>query len=214
MAIKSKSIVLTTLVIIVVLAVIAYWVFKPTDAIPAPIALDITDQPTLGNANAPIQITAFEDLKCANCKIYNLTLFPKIKERYIDTGKAKYTLITLAFIPGSEPAANAARCLYSQNPKFFYPFVDYVFNNQPPEEEDWATTARLLQFAKAANPTADLNQFSTCLIEGKYNKFIEHNFKIASQAMNGEVATPSLYVNGRKVDPLTLDRIDKLAGIR
>ena len=45
------------------------------------------------------------------------------------------------------PAANAARCLYKQNPDWFFTFVDYVYQNQPPESEDWATIPRLVQFA-------------------------------------------------------------------
>ncbi len=210
---KSKTTVLITLIIIIILAVVGYFIFRPKPQVltlSSPVKIDTTGQPTIGNANAPVQIVAFEDLKCVNCKHFNNQLYPKIKKKYIDTGIARYTFINLAFIPGSLPAANAARCLYKQNKSYYFPFVEYIYHHQPGEEVDWATISKLLQFAKAAAPKADLNQLSTCIITGKYNDFMQNNLKMATKIMQGQVATPAIYIGGRKLESLSMDQVDTL----
>ena len=209
---KSKLVVLITLAVIIVGVALGYAFIRNQHKTPQEPALtiDTKDQPTLGNANAPLHFVVFEDLKCGNCKIFTNTLFPEIKKEYVDKGTGKYTLINLAFIQGSMPAANAAHCLYEQNKDYFFPFVDYVYANQPPEEEDWATMAKILQFAQAAVPKADLNKLSQCMVENRYYNFLENNLKLAATLMKGQVATPTLYINGRQVLPLTMNQIKKM----
>ena len=107
-------------ILLVLLSVVAFLFLPQAQAKPAPaMQIDTTDQPTRGNPNAKVHIVVFEDLKCIACKNFNNTILPQIKKQYIDTGIAKYTVINLAFIPGSMPAANAARCIYTQNPDGF-----------------------------------------------------------------------------------------------
>jgi len=209
---KSKALVLGTLLIVIIIVLAGYFILHARNkAAPVPeVTINTKNQPTLGQPNAPVHLVVFEDLKCGNCKIFTNTIFPEIKKQYIDTGKAKYTLINLAFIPGSMPAGNAARCLYDQNKDFFFPYVDYVYANQPPEEEDWATVSKLLQFAQAATPKADLEKLSQCIVENRHYKVLQDNLKIAIDVMKGQVATPSLYINGKLVTPLTLVQIKKM----
>lgn len=204
---SSKVMVLIT-VLVIVLIIAAFFIFRTkTSPLPAAVSIDTQGQPTLGKSDAPITLVVFEDLKCENCKRYNTTLFPQIKRDYIDTGKAKYVLINLAFIPGSLPAANAARCLFTQNKKYFFPFIEYIFEHQPPENTDWATISTLIQFAKASVPEAKFDELSNCMIEARHNSFIEDNLKIAAKVMAGQVATPALYVNGHKVESLTFENV-------
>lgn len=163
-------------------------------------------QPTIGNPKAKVHIVAFEDLKCGNCMRFNTTLLPIIKRKYIDTGIARYTMINLAFIPGSMPAANAARCIYVQNDKLFFKFVDYIYDHQPPENQNWATLPKLLEMAQNIKGI-NLQDLKACMVTAKYNSVINDNFKIATQVMGPTVATPTIYINGLKVDPLTMDNI-------
>src|SRR3990167_1751433 len=205
---RSKTMVLVTLSAILIAIIALFVIFKPKNTSTPTVTINRQGQPQLGNPKARIHIVAFEDLKCTNCKIFNNTLFPIIKKKYIDTGKANYTFINFAFIPGSLPAANAARCLYQQDKGYFFPFIQYLFQHQPEESENWATIATLIQFAKAATPKADLTALSTCMVEARYNSVMQENLKIAADIMPGEVATPALYINGQKVETLTLKNIE------
>lgn len=199
--------------ILAIIGVVAAIYFKPKPvSTPSAIQIDTENQPTLGNPNTQIQFVAFEDLKCINCAHFETSLFPKIKKMYIDTGKAKYTLINLAFIEGSVPAANAALCIYAQNKNLFFPFVDYLFSHQPPETENWATIPTLLEFMGhiPGIEKLDKDKLIGCLIDNTYSKQIDDNLKMAIATMGGGVATPALYINGMQVIPLTLERIEEL----
>ncbi|MCX7121279.1 MAG: thioredoxin domain-containing protein [Gammaproteobacteria bacterium] len=179
--------------------------------LPKAIAIDTRNQPTLGNANAKIHLVAFEDLKCGNCARFNIQSMPYIKKHLIDTGLANYTLINLAFVPGSMPAANAARCIYTQNKALFFDFTDYLFLHQPPEDQDWANVPNLMiDAAKIKGVNTD--KLAQCLVSSPYDQFIQNNLKIAMKAMGQEVATPALYINGIKVDPLTQKQIELIIG--
>lgn len=208
----NKSIVKKIMILVGVLVVLAIFLGaagkygsgrKPSQAI------NTDDQPTMGNPNAKIHIVVFEDLKCIACRNFNNNVLPKIKSEFIDKGLAKYTVINVAFIPGSLPAANAARCLYKENPEWFFTFVDNIYLNQPPEKEDWATIPRLVEFASVI-PGLDTDKLSRCIYESPYTDFIQNNFKMAQNLQgSGGVSTPAIYVNGRFVENPNFNNIKK-----
>lgn len=210
--IKIFVLITTTLSII---ALIAFIFIKPIyirNQLPKPVLINTTDQPTLGNTTAKIHFVVFEDLKCVNCARFNNKIFPLIKKNYINTGKATYTMINLAFIPGSMPAANAARCVYKQNHALFFKYLETIYKNQPPEESNWATVPRLMIFASKIKGI-NTDQLAQCLIQTPYNQLIQNNLKEASDVMNHLVATPALYINGIKVEPLTMARIQEIVRV-
>jgi protein-disulfide isomerase len=210
---KTKRLVVLT-TIILICAIIAFLIAmkytQPQLKMTAAIKINTAGQPTLGNENARIHIVAFEDLKCTNCRLFNAGILPHIKKEYVDTGIANYTVIPLAFIPGSIPAANAALCLHKQKPKFFFSFVEYTYTHQPDENTDWATIPKLLQYAQQSSPSANLDKLSDCIFESRYSKQINANFAIAQKAMGDSVSTPTVYINGHKVESMSSDAIDKM----
>lgn len=203
---KKLMLSIICLVVIGILAISYHQKTEDKSVLPQPVSINTKNQPTMGNPDAKIHIVAFEDLKCANCARFNNNVFPKIKKQFIDTGKAKYTFINLAFINGSMPAAIAARCVYQQNKQAFFPYIKYIYANQPPENENWANIPKLLDFATNVSGI-NTEQLTQCLIKSPYTAFIKNNIKIASKVMNNEVATPTLYVNGIIVKPLSEARI-------
>jgi len=192
---------------VIIIATAGFWFSsKPKES--TPIQIDTTDQPAITKAGAKINIVVFEDLKCIACKIFNNTILPQIKKDYIDTGIANYTVINLAFIPGSMPAANAARCLYKENPDWFFKYIDNIFQNQPPENQDWATIPKLVEFAKVI-PNVDTEKLSRCIYDSPYTDFIQKNFQQAQKLQGSSVATPAVYVNGLLIEPPTLTNLQK-----
>lgn len=194
---------------LVFIGLIGFLFIKPMiikDELPKPVVINTQDQPTMGNPAAKVHIVAFEDLKCVNCARFNKEMMPYIQKQYIDTGIAKYTLINLAFVNGSMPAANAARCIYKQNPKLFFPFVETIFAHQPPEETDWATIPTLMDFASKIKGV-DSTQLAKCLVSSPYTPFIQNNLQMAMKLMP-IVQTPTIYINGVLVRPLTKSQIE------
>lgn len=209
---KSNKLLVIITLLIILLGIGGYSIYrhKTVSNLPAAIRINTENQPTLGDPAAKAQIVAFEDLKCIACKGFNDTQFSRIKSQLVDTKKAKYTIILLGFIPGSIPAANAAYCLREQNDNYFFQFIEHVYAHQPPEEQDWATPSQLLLFAKAAAPQANLNKLSACMVSGKYNNRISQNNAYAMQVMQGQLQTPTLYVNGVYANPRTFKNIETL----
>ena len=71
---------------------------------------------TFGDSNSKLAIVEFTDYQCPYCARHNKTVLPQIKEKLIETGKAKYVMydFPLGFHSQAKPAAVAARCAGKQ----------------------------------------------------------------------------------------------------
>lgn len=209
---KAIKISVLFVISIVILGVVGFFIVKPIlykSDLPKPVTINTINQPMIGNPKAKIHFVVFEDLKCSNCARFNNTVFPYLKKKYIETSQANYTMINLAFIPGSMSAANAARCVYMQNNALFFPYIDYIYHHQLPEDQDWANIPTLLNYASKIEGI-DVIKLGVCMLKSPYNQFISDNLKQASVLMNGVVATPTLYINGIRVKNLTQSDIDEV----
>lgn len=206
-SIRGTMIVIIVLVLLIVGAV--FFLSRKTAPIPKAVKIDTTNQPTMGNANAKVRVVAFEDLKCSNCRRYDTELFPKIKKQFIDTNKVKYTAVLLAFIPGSIPAANAALCVKAQSEPLFFDYITYIYHHQPAENRNWATIPNLLDYASKVKGI-DKKKLSECLYMSPYNEQLKKNITMAAKIMGNTVATPSVYINGVLVRPLTMKRFKQV----
>jgi protein-disulfide isomerase len=63
------------------------------------------DDRILGKPDAPITIVEYASLTCPHCAHFTVDVLPKLKEKWIDTGKAK---LVLRDFPLDEPALRAA----------------------------------------------------------------------------------------------------------
>jgi protein-disulfide isomerase len=204
---QNKPLIIVTIIACVVAAGLIMGLTRKKVVAPLSTVINTANQPTLGQANAPVSVVVFEDLKCPVCAEFNKAIFPKVIKPAIDEGKIKYTMITLAFIPGSIPAGNAALCLYKKDKNYFFPFVDYLFQHQGDESKDWATVPTLLSFARNAIPSlssADQEELSRCISAGTYTSALADNLAIAEKAMPSGVGTPTIYINGKMVRPLSV----------
>lgn len=141
---------------------------------------------------------------------YNKHVFPKIYTHYIKPGKASYTMITLAFLPGSMPAANAAHCIYDQNHDAYFQYVKYIYDHQPPEDQNWATVPNLMLFARHVTGI-NSDKLAQCIVKSPYTQLFNNNLKLLQSIMKPPVGTPSVYINGVKVEPLSWQRFQQIA---
>jgi protein-disulfide isomerase len=201
---RFKVLVWVTLVI--ALSIVIYVLRHEQQSFPPAVVIETRGHSLQGNVNASVKIVVFEDLKCRFCARFNTSIMSEIKKRYIDTGKANYTLVLLAFIPGSLPAANAAYCANSQSPLYYYQFADIVFSDQPNEMLDWAVPLTLIDFAKKVHGL-DVAKFKSCLERQPYQMNALANMTLAKKVMGPQVMTPGVYVNGVRVFPLTIKKM-------
>ncbi|MCD8543185.1 MAG: thioredoxin domain-containing protein [Gammaproteobacteria bacterium] len=123
--------------------------------------------------------------------------------------KATYVVIPLAFLPNSAPAGNAALCVFHQSPALFFDYIDHLYRHQPDEALDWATSDILLNFAEHVTGI-NLGSLQECMEQHQYYTQLQQNLSLASHIMGDTVQTPSLYINGRIVSPLTKEEIDRM----
>jgi len=199
----------------VLFLIVSSVVYFSRPQLPPAITINTKGQPTIGYAKARVHVVVFEEPKCSNCRDFTNQIFPSVKKDFIDTNKIRYTVIPVAFLPGSMPAANAALCVYYENPLYpnddlFFKYLDFMYKHEGSESTDWATPATLLEFAKATSPAIHLKNLQNGIEKETYRVQIEKNTAYGSQLMGGAIVTPTVYVNGIRVSDLSWDNLRKL----
>ncbi len=211
--ITPKVLILATAVILIAAVFIVIGINQ--EKLPTAISIHTEGQPTIGYPKAPVHVIVFEEPKCPDCKSYNNTVFPRIKKEFIDTNKIRYTVIPVSFLPHSMPAAVAWLCVYNQeleypNRDLFFSYIDYMYAHQPPEHFDWAIDSTLQKFAKEASPAIDIERLKGCVDRESYRIQIEKNTEYGASLMDGELSTPTIFIDGMRLDDVSYNSISKL----
>ena len=85
----------------------------------------------LGSDQAPVTIIEYASMTCPHCAHFSTTTFPVLKQRYIDTGKVRFTLREFPLDPLAAAGFMLARC--AGNDKYM-PVVETLFAKQ----SEWA----------------------------------------------------------------------------
>ena len=181
------------------LIVLSLGTLSPTPALAAAgdAAKELAVQPSdriLGKSEAPITIIEYASLTCPHCAHFDVTVLPKLKEKWIDTGKAK---LILRDYPLDEPALRAAMVARCAPADRFYPLIDTFFAQQ----EQWATSrdyrAALEKLVKLGGMSD--KEFKACISDKKLEDQVAQSRLVASQQL-GVDATPTFFINGKKFD--------------
>ena len=165
-------------------------------AMAAPAALP--DDMSLGNPKAKIQVIEYASLSCPHCAHFNETIFAPFKAKWVDTGKARYTLKEMLTPPAQLAAAGflLARCA-GPPPKYFK-VVDEVFRSQP-RWETGKIKAVMVEIG-AANGVTEA-QFNACLGNEAAQDALNARAQRAAE-VDGVDSTPTVFINGKRLDPL------------
>jgi protein-disulfide isomerase len=147
----------------------------------------------LGKADAPVTIIEYASLTCPHCAAFERETLPKIKENWIDTGKAKLVFRDFPLDGWALRAAMVARCA---PPERYFGFIDALFQSQ----DVWA---------RAANPQAALgrlaklggisdDKFQSCMKDDKLADTVAAE-RLAAEKQYGVESTPTFFVNGVKL---------------
>ncbi|HEV2188287.1 MAG TPA: DsbA family protein [Stellaceae bacterium] len=183
----------------------------PPAAAPAdPLTLTAEDR-VLGKPDAPITIIEYGSLTCPHCAAFDAEVMPKLKEKWIDSGKAKLVFRPFPRDEVDLHAASVALCAASDR---FYAFIDAMFASQ----DQWMTPsdhkAALARIALIGG--VNKTKFDACYDDKAVSDNLLASRLVASQQL-GVDSTPTFFINGKKFDGApTLDAFDaalsKLAG--
>lgn len=156
----------------------------------------------LGKADAPVTLYEFASIACIHCATFNENIVPKIKEKYIDTGKAKIVFMDVPF--GGATNLLAHSVLYqTKNNEAFFKLASVLFKNQMKlkSANDVKTYAKLMGLTDADIKKAEDKKFQEQLIQTS-QKYLQN------LAIEG---TPTLFIV-KTGEPLTSSSV-KLVGL-
>ncbi len=148
--------------------------------------------PTKGGANAKVVIQEFSDFQCPFCSRVNPTVAQVVKE-YGDKVKFVWRDYPLPFHKDAQPAAQAAREVYSQKgDKAFWAYHDILFANQKTLSRE-----NLEKFAEQVGGI-NMKAFKAALDSGKHKAAVEADMAAVAKA-GARIGTPSFFINGKLV---------------
>ena len=147
-------------------------------------------EPTLGRQDAPVTIVEFSDYQCLYCRLFQQTVFPELKRKFIDKGLVRFVHkdLPLPYHPQAESSAAVARCAEHQNA--FWTVHDALYTEQ---------NCLSCKGAASIGISAGLNeqQLQRCLQDSKTTEAVRSNKSEAE--LHGIRSTPT-FVIGPTID--------------
>jgi len=166
----------------------------PTVANTAKVLTVTPDDRILGKPDAPITIIEYASLTCPHCAHFSTEVLPKLKEKWIDSGKAR---LVMRDYPLDETAMHAAVIARCEPVDKFYPFIDTLFSSQ----QQWVLAKDYKgELAKLAL-LGGMNKikYDACWSNKEGEDKVLQSRLVATQEL-GVNSTPTFFINGTKFE--------------
>jgi|HubBroStandDraft_1064217.scaffolds.fasta_scaffold06410_2 protein-disulfide isomerase len=173
----------------------------------AALALGAADKPvppagpadqTLGRADAPITVIEYGSLTCPHCAAFELTILPRLKSDWIETGKIRFVFRDLPRDQVDLLAFQFAHCSGDQR---FWAFLDSLFRSQSAWVPAPSPAAHFVMLGRLAG-----------LGEAKVRACLADQSLARASAASGQSghdsgvdSTPTFFLDGRKIEPFTYE---------
>lgn len=186
----------------------------------------------MGNPQAPVKVIEYGSLSCPHCAKLTEEGYPTLVRNYVASGKVSLEFRSFAIHPQDVPLTMLVQCGGTQT---FFPLLEELYKNFDavaertmkgaeaartasalPDNQRMVALANVLGFTEffAARGIAK-DQANACLADfSTASKIAKHSEAYGAQGIE---STPTLVVNGLKVDGATwtdLDAALKRAGVR
>ncbi len=142
------------------------------------------NDPTLGNADAPVTIVQYAEYQCPYCGTAAETV-RDLRERYPDEVRVVYKDFPLNFHKRAVPAAVAAHCAGEQGK--YWELGEIMLQHQKELEDN-----QLEQYATEVG--LDIPSWKECTTSGKWEPIVMADLEAGQEV--GVQATPTFFVNG------------------
>ncbi|MFZ4453930.1 DsbA family protein [Salibacterium aidingense] len=209
---KSKILVIVTGIVFLGMGAFLLWGpgESPSDHQETAVEGDLENQPVMGEEEAPVEVVEFGDYKCPACKSWSETVFPILKENYINSGEVSFTYInTLFHGEESELAALASEAVWDRYPESFWSFHEIVFQNQPSQQshdQEWITPETLGEMAEQMDEGPEAGELIEDIEQKTYREQVKVDETLVDE--NNIQFTPSILINGTLIeDPFDWEAI-------
>ncbi len=148
---------------------------------------------SVGPDDAPVTIIEYASMTCPHCASFHIKTYPKLKEQYLDTGKAKLLFREFPFDDRALAAFMLARCAADDK---YFAMIDVLFEQQAVWAQSNQPAQELFKIARLAGFTQET--FNACL----QNKDVAagiHAVKDRAALEFGVRSTPTFFINGEEV---------------
>ncbi|WP_328298166.1 DsbA family protein [Streptomyces sp. NBC_00435] len=162
----------------------------------------------IGKADAKKTLELYEDSRCPVCASFEQAVGPQLKKD-IDAGKYKIQYIGATFLDkgfpgsGSKNALSALGAALNVSPEAFLEYKTALYSaaNHPEEKDDkFAKDDALLAIADQVPALKGNAEFKKAVEDGTYNRWALEMSKAFDKS--GVTGTPTLKIDGKKIDPL------------
>jgi protein-disulfide isomerase len=170
---------------------------QPVQVTLSPAELAEVEGIAVGDPTAPVTIMEFADFECPACGDFAALFNPVVKERWVETGEARFVRYDFPLVqihPNGFLAARAARCAGEQDR--YWEYHDALYGRQSEwRRQDGATR---LFIDLAAQVGMDRAGFERCLRSDRWAEEVTENMQLgASMNVPG---TPTFFVNNMPVE--------------
>ena len=165
--------------------------------------IDVAGRPVRGAKSAKVVVINFDDFECPYCSRMHQVLFPEILKEYGDRVTFIYKDYPLAEIhPWAVHAAVDANCLAAQNPDAYWDFADYIHANKREVDGQNTPAARFDAIDKMAILQGQKHNLDAGKLQACVKAQDENEVKVSMKEADdlGVSATPTLFINGQKID--------------
>jgi len=164
--------------------------------------IDVSGRPTRGNKDAKVTVISYDDFECPFCSRMHATLFPGLFKEYGDRVLFIYKDYPLEEIhPWAVHAAVDANCLGAQNADAYWDYADTLHGNQEAIKakghDGWNAELDRLASAQGQRHNLDVPKLQAC-VKAQDEKAVRASMKEGDGV--GVEATPTIFVNGQKLD--------------
>ncbi|HKS74670.1 MAG TPA: thioredoxin domain-containing protein [Terriglobales bacterium] len=173
--------------------------------------ITVAGRPTRGNKDAKVVAVNFDDFECPFCSRMHQTLFPELLKEYGDRVLFIYKDYPLSQIhPWATHAAVNANCLAAQSTDAYWDFADYIHANQKDVNSEKKGDPQFAVLDKITLQQGQKHSLDAAKLEACIKA--QNEDAVKASVKEGEAlgidATPTMYVNGQKVDgALPIDEV-------
>jgi protein-disulfide isomerase len=158
----------------------------------------------IGDPTAKVRLVEYFSLTCPHCAKFHIEIYPKLKEKYIDTGLVQMEYRDFPLDQWGLRAAALARCVGS---KYYSPMIDVLLKQQ----KTWAGADNIFGSLLKIGQLAGLNKefAESCMTNDKLLDGIIA-MRMEGTKIHGIDTTPSFLLNDKKISAFDFEEFDKL----
>lgn len=147
-------------------------------------------------------IVVYGDYKCPYCKELEKDIISQLEKDYINTGKADFQFVNMAFLgTDSIKGSRAGHAVKNIAPKEYLNFQRLMFSKQPDNEKEWIT----YQLIDSQIDKLNLSNNQKSEIKSDYKTINSQSWKDAQKDQetfrdNGIQEAPTVFVNGKRIN--------------